>query len=67
MAVPQPPLPASPDRNLPPVTIDGHSLFEFSMKINRALKRLERRFGADEKNLVPGFRKAWQPPPRKPR
>ncbi|MCH6569224.1 MAG: hypothetical protein IH794_03915, partial [Acidobacteria bacterium] len=53
MAAPQPPVPASPDRKLPSVTIDGHALFEFSMKINRALKRLERRFDAQEKNLVP--------------
>ncbi len=67
MAAPQPPVPASPDRKLPSVTIDGHALFEFSMKINRALKRLETRFGAQEKNLVPLFRKMWQPLPRKPR
>ncbi len=67
MAAPQSPVPASPDRNLPPVTIDGHALFEFSMKINRALKRLETRFGAREENLLPLSRKMWQPPPRKPR
>ena len=67
MAAPQPPVPASPDRKLPSVTIDGHALFEFSMKINRALKRLETRFGAKEKNLMPLFRKMWQPAPRKPR
>ena len=67
MAAPQSPVPASPDRNLPPVAIDGHALFDFSMKINRALKRLETRFGAQEKNLIPTYRKTWQPPPRKPR
>ena len=67
MATPQPSKPVSPKRDLPPVTIDGHALFEFSLKINRALKRLETRFGAKEKNLIPPFRKAWQPPPRKPR
>lgn len=67
MATPQPPAPASPNRNLPPVTLNGHALFDFSMKINRALKRLERRFGAQDKNLIPTYRKTWQPPPRKPR
>ena len=67
MATPQPPAPANPKQNLPPVTIDGHALFEFSLKINRALKRLETRFHAQDKNLVPLFRKTWQPPPRKPR
>ena len=67
MAAPQPAKPAIPKRNLPPVTIDGHALFEFSLKVNRALKRLETRFGAQEKNLIPLYRKSWQPPPRKPR
>ena len=67
MAAPQPPVPASPDRKLPSVTLDGHALFEFSMRINRALKRLEIRFDAQEKTLVPLFRRTWQPPPRKPR
>jgi hypothetical protein len=67
MAAPQPPVPASLDKNLPAVTIDGHALFDFSMKINRALKRMETRFGAQEKNLIPTHRKSWQPPPRKPR
>ena len=67
MAAPQSPVPASPKKRLPPVTIDGHALFEFSLKINRALKRLEARFEAKEANLIPTFRKAWQPPPRKPR
>jgi len=67
MAAPQPHVPASLDRNLPAVTIDGHALFDFSMKINRALKRLETRFGAQEAHLIPPLRKSWQPPPRKPR
>ena len=67
MAAPQAPIPASPDRQLPPVTIDGHALFEFSLKVNRALKRLEARFHGKESNLIPKFRKAWAPPPRKPR
>ena len=67
MAVPQPPLPASPNRQLPPVTIDGHALFEFSMRMNRALKRFERRFGAQESSTVPLSRLLWQGPPRKPR
>ena len=67
MATPQSPAPASPDKKLPPITIDGHALFEFSLKINRALKRFEARFDAKEANLVPAFRKTWQPLPRKPR
>ena len=67
MAAPQSPVPASPDKRLPPITIDGHALFEFSLKINRALKRFEARFDAQEANLIPKFRKGWQPPPRKPR
>ena len=67
MASPQPPVPSSPDRQLPSVTIDGHALFEFSMKINRAVKRLETRFGAQEENLVPLYRRTWQPLPHKPR
>lgn len=67
MAVPQPPLPASPNRQLPPVTIDGHALFEFSMRMNRALKRFERRFGAHETSMVPASRQLWQQAPRNPR
>ncbi|NOY43077.1 MAG: hypothetical protein GXP26_14740 [Planctomycetes bacterium] len=67
MAVPQPPLPASPNRMLPPVTIDGHALFEFSMRMNRALKRFEKRFGARELSTAPLSRTLWQPPPQKPR
>ena len=67
MASPHAPVPASPNKKLPPITIDGHALFEFSLKLNRALKRLESRFDAKESNLVPTLRKAWQPLPRKPR
>lgn len=67
MATPQAPVPASPNKKLPPITIDGHALFEFSLKLNRALKRLEARFDAKDSNLVPTFRKTWQPLPRKPR
>jgi len=67
MAAPQSPVPARSNKQLPVVTIDGHALFEFSLKINRALKRLEARFEAKEANLVPTFRKTWQPLPRKPR
>ena len=67
MATPQPPLPASPNRDLPPVTIDGHALFEFSMRMNRALKRFEKRFNAREIEAVPVVRQLWQGPPRQPR
>ena len=67
MAAPQLPLPASTSRDLPPVTIDGHALFEFSLRLSRALKRFERRFGAHELQPVPLFRQQWQQPPRKPR
>jgi len=67
MATPQPPVPASPQRSLPAITIDGHALFEFSMKMNRALKRLEIRFDARELTTVPVLRQTWQPVPRKPR
>jgi hypothetical protein len=67
MATPQAPLPTSPDRRLPAIAIDGHALFEFSLKMNRALKRLEYRFGACDATEVPLLRKAWQPAPRKPR
>ena len=67
MAAPQPPVPASPGRNLPPVTIDGHALFEFSMRLNRALKRFERRFGVKELAAVPVSRQTWKQQPRKPR
>ena len=65
MAAPQPPLPAN--LNLPPVTIDGHALFEFSMRMNRALKRFEKRFHAQEIVAVPVSRQFWQGLPRRPR
>lgn len=61
------PVPASPSRELPPVTVDGHALFEFSLKINRALKRMEARFGASEKSKIPLGRFGWEPLPKKPR
>lgn len=67
MAGQQHPIPASPNCDLPSVTIDGHALFEFSMRLNRALKRFERRFGAQELEPVPAYRKAWQQPPQNPR
>lgn len=67
MATPQPPVPASPQRDLPPITIDGHALFEFSMKMNRALKRLEVRFDAREIKAIPVFRQTWKQVSRKPR
>jgi len=67
MATPPAPIPISPGRNLPPITIDGHALFEFSLRMNRALKRLEHRFGAREEIAIPAARITWQPPPRKPR
>ncbi len=67
MATPQSPIPASPQRALPPITIDGHALFDFSMKMNRALKRLETRFDAQEISPVPFLRQTWQQASRKPR
>ncbi len=67
MATPQPHVPTGTGRNLPPVTIDGHALFEFSLKMNRALKRLERRYDAQQHRLIPLFRKTWKPLPNKPR
>ena len=67
MATPQPPMPASSQRDLPAITIDGHALFDFSMKMNRALKRLENRFDAREVNPVPFLRQAWKQASRKPR
>lgn len=67
MAIPQPPLPASSQRDLPAITIDGHALFDFSMKMNRALKRLENRFDAREVSPVPFLRQAWKQASRKPR
>ncbi|MCG8449030.1 MAG: hypothetical protein MI725_05560 [Pirellulales bacterium] len=67
MALPQPHVPASLNRKLPSVTIDGYALFEFSMRMNRALKRFEKRFHAQEVVAVPISRQLWQGPPRKPR
>jgi len=67
MAAPQPHVPVGTERNLPPVSIDGHALFEFSLKMNRALKRLERRFGTRQKELIPFLRKTWKPLPKNPR
>ncbi len=69
MANSQSPAPSSADarHELPPVTVDGHALFEFSLKLNRALKRLETRFGATDKHKIPYFRQTWKQPPRKPR
>jgi len=67
MASPQPPVPASPQRELPAITIDGHALFEFSLKMNRALKRLETRFDARDRSPVPVFRQTWKQASRKPR
>jgi hypothetical protein len=61
------PVPVSPSRELPPVTVDGHALFEFSLKINRALKRMETRFGATDKPRIPLGRFGWDPLPKKPR
>jgi len=67
MATPPPPTPASRQRVLPAITVEGHALFEFSMKMNRALKRLENRFDAREVNPVPFLRQTWQQASRKPR
>ena len=67
MATPQPPAPASPLRKLPAITIDGHALFEFSLKMNRALKRFEIRFDAKERHPIPYFRQSWKQVSRKPR
>ncbi len=67
MATPQSPAPASPQRVLPPITIDGHALFEFSLRINRQLKRLEKRFDARERSPIPFFRSSWKQASRKPR
>ncbi|TWU24665.1 hypothetical protein [Bythopirellula polymerisocia] len=63
------PAPSSADsrHELPPVTVDGHALFEFSLKLNRALKRLETRYGATDKHKIPYFRDTWQQASRKPR
>ncbi len=67
MASPQLPVPASPNVGLPPVAIDGHALFEFSMRMGRALRRLEHRFGGHSPQGISQLRQTWQPPSRKPR
>lgn len=67
MANSQSPTPAPTSQELPPVTVDGHALFEFSLKMNRAIKRMETRFGATEKARIPLSRFGWQPLPNKPR
>lgn len=67
MANSQSPVPAPTSRELPPVTVDGHALFEFSLKMNRALKRMETQFGATEKVRIPFGRQTWQQLPNKPR
>ncbi len=61
------PSPVDARYELPPVTVDGHALFEFSLKLNRALKRLETRFGATDKQKIPFFRQTWHQTPNKPR
>ncbi len=61
------PTPADASRDLPAVTVDGHALFEFSLKMNRALKRMETQFGATEKARIPFNRISWQQAPNKPR
>jgi len=67
MASPQPPVPANLQRELPAITIDGHALFEFSLKVNRALKRFEIRFDARERIPIPALRATWKQASRKPR
>lgn len=67
MANSQSPLPAPTSQELPPVTVDGHALFEFSLKMNRAIKQMETRFGATDKARIPWSRLGWQQPPNKPR
>jgi len=67
MATPQSPAPKSPQRELPAITIDGHALFEFSLKMNRALKRLESRFHAVDRSPIPPLRQTWKQAGRKPR
>jgi hypothetical protein len=49
------------------VTVDGHALFEFSLQMNRAIKKMEARFGATEKARIPFNRISWQQPPKNPR
>ncbi|MEM9352711.1 MAG: hypothetical protein AAGA92_06840 [Planctomycetota bacterium] len=54
-------------RTLPPVLIDAHSLFVFSMRLHHSLGALEKRFAAAEKPGVPTLRQKWTPLPNKPR
>ena len=61
------PAPPSPGQELPPITVDGHALFEFSLKMNRALKSMETQFGATDKVRLPYGRISWQSLPKKPR
>ena len=58
---------SSPNRDLPPVTVDGFAFCEFSVRLNRALKRFERRFGARQVAPNPVLRQQWEQPARKPR
>ena len=58
---------ASLRHELPPVVVDGHALFEFSLKLNSEIKRLEKRFGAREIPKVPYFRQTWKQNPQRPR
>jgi len=67
MATPHAPLPARSQHELPAITIDGHALFEFSLKMNRALKRFEKRFDAREDRPIPFLRQTWHQASRKPR
>ena len=67
MITPKSPLPSRPYVVLPPVSIEGRALFLFSQRINRQLRGLERRFGADKAVGVPSARKAWIPLPKKPK
>ncbi len=60
-------VPVSPQQALPAITIDGHALFEFSLKMNRALKRLEVRFDAREPSPIPPLRQTWKQIGKKPR
>lgn len=61
------PTPADASRELPPVTVNGHALFEFSLQMNRSLKKLEAQFGANEKPRIPLSRLGWNFPPKQPR
>ncbi len=67
MATPQSPVPASSRHHMPAITIDGHALFEFSLKMNRALKRFEVRFEAKDRPQIPWMRQTWQQVGKKPR